>query len=278
MSWSAYFFLTGIALFQYVFVWYASPRAGVWLDWFNLVVDVAMTIALLQVSGRSDSPLVILVYVWMFAMVTLNGRHGDDRALYLTALLGLFILGAGSWGAEDWASFMLVHLMSVSLFVFTSMTLMDERRSNQLDSLTRVLNRRAGLERIAEKMQRGEAFDLAYIDLKGFKNINDTHGHAIGDEVLSGLAGRLASSVRSSDVVMRLGGDEFLVTGPAGSLNGRLQRVFYKPLRTSSGPMNVFGDIGVVSWRGEVTDVDTLLNQADAAMYRMKYTETREDR
>jgi len=278
MSWPVYVFLTGLAVFQYVFVWYFSSRAGVWLDWFNLVVDVAMTVTLLQVSGRSQSPMVILVYVWMFAMVTLNGRRGDYRALYLTALLGFFILAAGSWGAEDWASFMLVHLMGVSLFVFTSMTLMDERRSYQLDPLTRVLNRRAGLERLSEKMQRGEVFDLAYIDLKGFKRINDTHGHAIGDEVLCGLAGRLAGSVRSSDVVMRLGGDEFLVTGPAGSLRDRLRRVFNNPLRTSSGPMVVYGDIGVVSCGGEDADVETLLNRADAAMYQMKYTETREDR
>jgi len=277
MSWPVYLFLTGIAFFQYVLVWYFSPRAGVWLDWFNLVVDVCMTIALLQMSGRSESPLAVLVYIWMFAMVTVNGRRGNNQALYFLAALGILVLATGSLGAEDWLSFMSIHTMGISLFVFTSMTLMDERRSNQLDPLTGVLNRRAGLERLSEKVQQGRSFDIAYIDLKGFKTINDTYGHAVGDEVLCGLAGRLAGSVRAGDIVMRLGGDEFLVTGPTGDLAARLKRVFRSPLRTSSGMMNIAGDVGIVNWKGETADIEALLGRADSEMYRMKHAVNRVD-
>jgi len=277
MDWRDYWLLTAVALAHYAFIWYASPRAGVWLDWVNLVVDSSMTVLLLQLSGRTESPLTVLVYVWMFAMVTLNVRRGNNYALFLIAAVGLLTLAAGAAGDPRWASFMPVHLMGISLFVFTSMTLMGERRSNQLDPLTLVLNRRAGLERLAEMMQSGETFDLAYIDLKGFKAINDTHGHAIGDEVLMGLAGRLRKCVRNGDLVMRLGGDEFLVTGPPGSLSTRLRKAFSGPVRTSQGALPISGDIGVVRWRGESTDIESLLAQADAAMYRMKYTDIRED-
>jgi diguanylate cyclase (GGDEF)-like protein len=173
---------------------------------------------------------------------------------------------------------MLVHLMGVGLFSLSALVLLDERRSNQLDPLTLALNRRAGLERLLEKMRSGPSFDLAFVDLKGFKAVNDTHGHAVGDEVLRALADRLAGCVRSSDLVIRYGGDEFLVTGPLGGLAGRLRRAFGDPLRTSGGLVPVAGDVGVVSWRSaDGADLERLLGRADAAMYRMKYTESRED-
>jgi len=278
MGWSAYWLLTGLALIHYAFIWIVSPRAGVWLDWVNLIVDVTMTIVLLQLSGRTGSPLNILVYVWMFAMVTLNVRRGNTPALFLIAVVGLFALAVGGLGGEAWGSYMGVHTLGIGLFVFTSLTLMDERRSNQLDPLTGALNRKAGLELLFEKMQRREAFDLAFVDLKNFKSVNDVYGHAVGDEVLCRMARRLASCVREQDLVIRFGGDEFLVVAPHRILSSRLRCAFAAPIATSGGPVSLAGDVGVVSWDGGTDDLETLLNQADVEMYRMKYTEIREDR
>ena len=273
-----YLALTALALLHYVFIWRMSPRAGAWLDWVNLVFDLGMTFALLQLSGRTQSPLVILVYLWLFAMITVNARYGELRILAFLSPLGWIALALGALGGPEYASYLAVHTMGVLLFAFTSLMLMGERRQGQLDPLTQVLHRGAGLERLAHWIHRRVPFDLAFVDLKGFKRINDMHGHAVGDEVLKILAERLRGIVRKGDLVIRYGGDEFLVVGPKGTLAERMRRVFSRPIATSVGPVTLAGDHGVVTWEPrENSTLETLLARADAAMYRMKYTEPRED-
>ncbi|HGY09681.1 MAG TPA: GGDEF domain-containing protein [Oceanithermus profundus] len=266
-----YLALTALALLHYVFIWRMSPRAGAWLDWVNLVFDLGMTFALLQLSGRTQSPLVILVYLWLFAMITVNARYGELRILVFLSALGWIALALGALGGPEYASYLAVHTMGVLLFAFTSLMLMGERRQGQLDPLTQVLHRGAGLERLAERMHKREPFDIAFVDLKGFKRINDRYGHAVGDEVLCCLAGRLLALVRPQDMVMRYGGDEFLVVGAHGTLEQRIGRVFSDPVMTSQGPIRLAGDHGVVSWQpGQDLGLEALLARADAEMYRMK--------
>jgi len=253
-------------------------RTGFWLDGLSLVFDIVMISALLHYTGGSKSPLIVIVYLWLFAKLTMNARNGNPYALLLLAVAGLVMPGVGAWGDANWGSFMAVQVLTVSLFAIISHVLLHERRRNQRDPLTQVLHRGAGLERLAEKMRASEPFDLAFIDLKKFKNINDVYGHAVGDELLQGLAGRLLGSVRAQDLVVRLGGDEFLVVGPRGVLGERIRRIFHDPISTSKGPVPLSGDVGIVSWEpGDEASLDDLLARADAAMYRMKYTELRED-
>ena len=266
-----YLLLTVVALVHDVFVWWVSPRAGLWLDVFNLVFDTGMMVLILQASGASQSPVAFLVYLWLFAMITINGRYGDPRFLVFLVIVGLAVFGLGGWGGPGWWAYMGSHAMGVGLFALTLTTLLGERRLGQLDPLTRVLHRGAGLERLAERIHNREPFDLAFIDLEGFKQVNDTYGHAVGDEVLRGLAGRLLKLVRSRDLVIRYGGDEFLVVGGHGTLAERLGRVFQEPVATRHGPVPLCGDHGVVSWHpDEGIGLEELLVRADAAMYRMK--------
>ncbi len=275
---AAYRWLLVVNLVYGAFVWWIGERADVWLDWLNLIFDTTMTVAVLQMTGRSSSPFTFLVYFWLFAMLLVNARHGDLRALPLLSGLALLVFALGSWGDPGMQSYLLVNGLGVGMFAFTAQKLLLERRLGRLDPLTRVLHRGAGLERLGEKMRRRESFDLAFVDLKGFKAINDAYGHAIGDEVLSGLAGRLAACVRARDLVIRYGGDEFLVVGAVSTLRERLKEVFARPLATTLGSVRIEGDVGVVSWTPEVgTDLDDLLARADAEMYRMKYTVSRED-
>ncbi len=271
------FFLVAMVLYL-VMVTSLFGRAGIWLDWLSLIFDVVMISALIHYTGGTRSPLIVFVYLWLFAKLTMNARHGDPYVLLVLAAAGLAMPGMGAWGDPDWGAFMAVQVLTVLLFALISHMLLRERRRNQRDPLTQVLNRGAGLERLAERMRSREPFDLAFIDLKNFKQVNDVYGHAIGDEVLRGLAGRLLGSVRSQDLVIRYGGDEFLVVGPRGALAGRIQRVFHDPVATSRGPVPLSGDVGVVAWDPDDDGVlDELLARADAAMYRMKYTELRED-
>ena len=275
---SIYLAFTSLALLHYVLIWWASPRAGVWLDWVSLVFDLGITVALLQFSGRTESPLAVLVYLWWFGIIMVNARFGELHVLAFFSVLGWITLALGGYGGPGYTSFLAVHTMAMFLFALTSLMLMDERRQGQLDPLTRVLHRGAGLERLSHWIDRREPFDLAFVDLKDFKHINDRHGHIVGDEVLRILAERLRRSVRKSDLVIRYGGDEFLVAGPKGILAERMQRVFSKPVATSAGCVSLVGDHGVVTWEPwEDPTLETLLARADAAMYRMKYTEPRED-
>lgn len=97
----------------------------------------------------------------------------------------------------------------------------DERMRHELESdpLTGLLNRRGLEDRAAAWEQAGDVMDLAFLDLNGFKDVNDTYGHAIGDELLRRVAARLRGVTRSGDLVARLGGDEFVVVSSVASVD-----------------------------------------------------------
>ncbi|WP_229073269.1 GGDEF domain-containing protein [Actinoplanes sp. DH11] len=145
------------------------------------------------------------------------------------------------------------------------------------DPLTGLLNRAAFDSRAAALLTAGylEACAIV-IDLDGFKPVNDTLGHAAGDEVLVTVAHRLTAELRGTDLVCRCGGDEFAVlmidAGPrAGVVAGRLLRRISQPMVVQGRPVKVGGSVGVaVTRRGERVGVSALLRQADTAMYAAK--------
>lgn len=144
------------------------------------------------------------------------------------------------------------------------------------DALTGLANRAALLG--AEKLGAVEGNELAVliIDLDGFKSINDTCGHDAGDEVLRTVAQRLKESVRSADVIARIGGDEFVVvmTGPrvhrsARLLAGRLAAEIARPIAGRLGVQQVGASIGVATGVAPISLAE-LLAHADAEMYAQK--------
>ena len=148
------------------------------------------------------------------------------------------------------------------------------------DPLTGLLNRRAILDRLREELARaGRYSDLLAVgmcDIDHFKQINDTHGHQTGDDVLCGLTQILSDSLREYDSIGRMGGEEFLVITPmkAGvdctSVFGRFcVRVAESKITTRSGVSSVTVSIGVACSTVEST-VDEILAAADAALYRAK--------
>ena len=117
---------------------------------------------------------------------------------------------------------------------------------------------------------------MIFIDLCGFKEINDTFGHAAGDEVLKVAGTRLRSAVRPYDQVGRFGGDEFLVVCPrvetaAVSLEvaKRITASLVQPVNITTHVMELRASVGV-AWSSKVIDADTLVAQADHAMYESK--------
>jgi diguanylate cyclase (GGDEF)-like protein/PAS domain S-box-containing protein len=118
---------------------------------------------------------------------------------------------------------------------------------------------------------------LLFIDLDRFKNINDSLGHAIGDEVLKLTAQRLRGAVREGDVVARLGGDEFVIVLPDIKSNRAFGKVAEKILDSTAGAMLVEGhelfvtpSIGIAVYPQDGHDIETLLKAADTAMYQAK--------
>jgi diguanylate cyclase (GGDEF)-like protein len=145
------------------------------------------------------------------------------------------------------------------------------------DVLTNVLNARAFAERVGQELERNRRYprplSLIYMDLDNFKVINDTHGHQIGDGVLRLVADAMRTSVRTSDVVGRLGGDEFGVLMPetdAQLADAAAKRLVASLRAVFKGTPSVTASIGVVSCSATDASTDDLLRRADQAMYDAK--------
>jgi diguanylate cyclase len=150
------------------------------------------------------------------------------------------------------------------------------------DPLTGLANRTQSMRLVAGSLGRsrrsGTTTGLLFIDLDGFKAVNDNHGHRSGDEVLRQVAQRMQAEIRDGDFVGRLGGDEFVVgiedvadEESALSLASRLISAVSEQIRVDDDlSVRVGASVGVALGRGGETDVETLLHEADVAVYRAK--------
>ncbi|NDL69047.1 sensor domain-containing protein [Vreelandella alkaliphila] len=156
------------------------------------------------------------------------------------------------------------------------------RTLSDTDQLTGLPNRAALTNHLDQKIlnlkQDGMAFALAFVDLDGFKEVNDRYGHQMGDKILQLVAKRLANNLRSDDLIARFGGDEFVIF-----LNGRfsadlveesLSRLISKlaePFDIDSVLLKLSASIGVTLYpQSKEVEPDQLIRQADQAMYQAK--------
>jgi diguanylate cyclase (GGDEF)-like protein len=154
-------------------------------------------------------------------------------------------------------------------------------QSAQRDPLTGLPNRALMLDRmqatIARAGRRDLSFGVLFIDLDRFKLVNDSHGHAAGDEVLRQVARRLEAAVRETDTVSRHSGDEFVVLlaelspgADAGVLASKVLRELGEPIQIGDSSISVSASIGISLYPADAFDAQTLIAQADAAMYAAK--------
>jgi diguanylate cyclase (GGDEF)-like protein len=146
------------------------------------------------------------------------------------------------------------------------------------DSLTGLLNRRKVERHIETRIRAGQTFCVISLDLNGFKQLNDTYGHAAGDDLLRQFATELKTVFRTHDVIGRVGGDEFMVLvdgdlAVAGARRERIQRWVNGRYKVNGNPdapkVNITAAAGVAEWtRGET--MQGVLGRADAAMYEDK--------
>ncbi|OYU44464.1 MAG: hypothetical protein CFE44_12815, partial [Burkholderiales bacterium PBB4] len=150
------------------------------------------------------------------------------------------------------------------------------------DALTNLPNRVLLGDRLHQAMalaqRRGKRLAVAYLDVDGFKAVNDLHGHDVGDRLLVALSGKLKQVLRDGDTLARMGGDEFVVVlvdlddvPTTGPLLSRLLGAAAQPLQVGSELLQVSASLGVTFYpQAEEVDGEQLLRQADQAMYQAK--------
>ena len=208
--------------------------------------------------------------------------------LYVVGIVAAFILMDTQYKSGTLLLHDILHVLIAGMVSFTTVVfVLNDRIENveksqmfltdsEHDPLTGIYNRRGGEEKIKECVEDGIGGTFILLDIDDFKHVNDTYGHAMGDEVLSAVSMTLSSSFRSSDVVMRMGGDEFVVYAP-GLVNyffidGKLQQLNAKmrEITCASGKDNITVSMGAVINDGSYPDYESLFNEADSLLYEMK--------
>lgn len=130
---------------------------------------------------------------------------------------------------------------------------------------------------LAQAKRHGRILAVMFLDLNGFKLINDAHGHSIGDAVLQSIADRLKEHARDDDTVSRFGGDEFLYllteidsAQGAASIAQKITDAIQRPCQLSVGALHVSASIGIAIYPQDGTSVSALIRNADTAMYEAK--------
>ncbi len=227
-----------------------------------------------------------------------SGRHSDE----FYAARRQTILESGYWAGEVWNQRkngeVFAELLTISLvrdaaggpqnFVafFTDITPMKEHQRQlehiaHFDSLTNLPNRVLLADRLHQALtqcqRRGHSVAVVYLDLDGFKAVNDAHGHAIGDELLVVLAQRIKGVLRDGDTLARIGGDEFVAvlvdledTGEAEPVLQRMLLAACEPVEVAGLPLRVSASVGVTIYPQDNAESDMLLRHADQAMYVAK--------
>lgn len=202
------------------------------------------------------------IVFWIVARFNLESMTAD-RTLF----------GAFSWSNQITR----LALLGVGTAINVAIVNTSRRywRDSVHDSLTGLVNRRYAERRFDEALaaarRSGHALVLALADVDRFKQINDVHGHAVGDDVLRRIATALQHAFRSSDVLARFGGDEFFILLPDGDVNATLHRLaqFHATLAVSE-PVRATISMGVAAWPVDGDDVTTLFAAADKRLYAAK--------
>ena len=144
------------------------------------------------------------------------------------------------------------------------------------DPMTGVVNRSSFIETLDKAVEQKDAFAVLYLDLDRFKSINDSLGHAVGDELLIQFASKMRDNIRSEDAVGRIGGDEFLIL--LQDMNPvKVEKIVSRMLKHFSEPYVIAGQevlatssIGIAMYPADGADVATLMDKADQALYKAK--------
>jgi diguanylate cyclase (GGDEF)-like protein/PAS domain S-box-containing protein len=254
---------------------------------------LAVNQSFLSITGYSESEV-----LGQNPRILSSGRH--DREFYERMWASL--VATGQWRGEIWnrrkSGAVYPEWLTISavtepdghtshyVAVFSDITQI-KRAQERLDflahhdALTGLPNRLLFQDRLDHAIRRalreGRQLALLFLDLDGFKGVNDTLGHAVGDRLLEVVAERLGKRLRASDTLARLGGDEFLIVleddteaAAAAAAAESCLRLLAAPARIQGHEIFISGSIGISLFPADGQDAETLLASADLAMYRAK--------
>ena len=248
-------------------------------DFFFLawsVAEVAVIAGAMTVDGGSDSPLAALLFIPL-VVVALTYPPMLVLAVGTLELLAYLMIAINVGGRDDLSLSLFAVSLGITALVCAWQTRIRDAQRDELnrisraDPLTGCLNRRGFLERLEAEVDEagrtGRSFALVALDLDRFKSVNDSEGHAAGDELLRWTVEKLQESLRAMDSVGRLGGDEFAILVPGAArpealtLVGRINRVLADRAPSS---------LGIACYPTDGTDSEELQRHADAELYAAK--------
>lgn len=265
-----------------------SEAIGTWDETRILGVASTGTLALFGVRFLTPPVSFILPLLGIVAFVAWGARAREGLALSAIAPVLFWLQDLAyhesavlGWrGAWQVGSEVAVLAITVVTFSRYRRRLQHEAEVASADSLTQLPNRAVFLEKISEEIARagryGHVFTLVYMDLDGFKAVNDLQGHDEGDAVLRRVAQVLRSSTRQTDSLGRLGGDEFAAllphttAGPAASVLDKLQDNLREAMRQGGWPVTF--SIGAATFEAPAESARNALRVADEAMYAVKHS------
>ncbi len=263
-----------------------------------MVTDTTNRITRINASFTRITGYTVAEAVGADPSILASGRH--DRDFYRAMWQGL--AADGEWQGEVWnrtkagevypesLSITAIHEPGgqVAGYVATFLDITNRKRREarirwraERDQLTGLFNRAHFEARLADAVRvaraEGGGFTLLFIDLDGFKPINDRYGHAAGDAVLRQVAKRLRNGVRADDVVGRLGGDEFTVLVPnvvgtdgAGRIAEKILAALAQPYLVNDHTVTIGASIGIALHPAHGDEPEDLIRNADGAMYAVK--------
>lgn len=235
-------------------------------------------------------------YIWV---IVGNGMRFGSRALIESVLIGFCLYVIMVYNSPYWMNspqltiglgISMALLPSYFLILINRLSIMSKQLAIELnkanhsathDALSGLTNRAYFLQRLSDKINEagryGERFIVMYLDLDGFKEINDRWGHTHGDYIINTIADRIRNHIRKSDIAARLGGDEFALmlhsidaTFNLPRFTNRLIQKIAEPVSIDGKTLQVTASIGISQFPTDGQSVEALINSADQSMYASK--------
>jgi diguanylate cyclase (GGDEF)-like protein len=251
-----------------------------------ILAGMVMTIGII-LSLKGHRTAVIYLISWLFFILGALVLTARNFGLIPNTILTQYAIFIGSALEMLLLSFALVQridqVQKHSQYLITANSELKDQESSlrqlaHYDALTGLSNRTLIMEKFALLLAHSKRNDtkvaILFLDLDGFKPINDLYGHHIGDDILIIMADRLRSLLRNSDTIGRIGGDEFIVLVEKGDGDFNPQEVANKIKKAIAEPISIMGDnlqlgvsIGAAIYPDNGKDIATLVSLADTAMY-----------